>query len=112
LNLTTLYLAENEPDRAVTTGEQAVKTNSSSASAFFSLGIALYRAAQLDRAETAFKRALDLAPKMGNIRLMLANVYLKLRRYDKTLDQLNSYIAENPKGQQTQAAVHMRDQLL
>src|SRR5262245_12041053 len=112
LNLTSLYLQENEPERAVTTGEQAVKVNSRSAPAFFSLGIALYKVAQLDRAESALKRALDLAPKMGTVRLMLANVYLKLRRYDNTLEQLNAYIAENPKGQQIRDAVEMRDRLL
>jgi tetratricopeptide (TPR) repeat protein len=111
LNLTTLYLDENEPDRAVTTGEQAVKANSSSAPAFFSLGIALYKAAQLDRAEVALKRALDLAPKMSNIRLVLANVYLKLRRYDRTLDELDTYIAENPKGEQVKEAQQMRERL-
>jgi tetratricopeptide (TPR) repeat protein len=111
LNLTTLYLSENEPDRAVRTGEQAVKANSNSASAFFSLGVALYKAAQLDRAETALKRALDLAPKMGNIRLMLANVYLKLQRYDRTINELDSYIAENPKGEQLKEAQQMREQL-
>ena len=112
LSLTALYLDKNDPDRAVTTGEQAVKANSKSASAFFSLGIALYKASQLDRAETALKRALDLAPKMAGIRLMLANVYLKLRQYDNTLDQLNRYIAENPKGDQIRDAMHMRDELL
>ncbi len=112
LNLTTLYLDQNDLDRAVTTGEQAVKANSTSASAFFSLGVALYKAAQLDRAETALKRALDLAPKIGNIRLMLANVYLELHRYDETVEELNRYIAENPKGQQLEAAREMRDRLL
>jgi tetratricopeptide (TPR) repeat protein len=70
-----------------------------------------YKAAQLDRAETALKRALDLAPKMGNVRLMLANVYLKLRRYDRTLDELDKYIAENPKGEQVKEAQQMREQL-
>src|SRR5439155_12757683 len=72
LNLTTLYLDENEPDRAVTAGKQAVKANSRSPNAFLSLGLALYKAAQLDDAEAALKRALDLAPKMAAVRLMLA----------------------------------------
>ena len=112
LSLTALYLDRNDPGRAVTAGEQAVKANSHSAFAFFSLGVALYKAAQLDRAETALRRALDLAPKMGGVRLMLANVYLKLRQYDNTLDQLNHYIAENPKGDQIQEAIHMRDEIL
>jgi Flp pilus assembly protein TadD len=111
LNLIALYLDENDTARAVSAGEQAVKANSHSASAFFSFGVALYRAAQLDRAEAALKRALDLAPKMGSIRLMLANVYLKLRRYDKTLEQLNTYIVENPRGDQLHDAMTMRDQL-
>ena len=112
LNLTTLYLEENEPERAVTTSEEAVKRNSRSAPAFFSLGIALYKAAMPDRAEAALKRALELAPKMAKIRLMLANVYLKLRRYDKTLEQIDSYIAENPHGDQIAAVQQMRGQLL
>jgi hypothetical protein len=49
---------------------------------------------------------------MAKVRLMLANVYLKLHDYDNTLQQLTSYIAENPQGEQFQAAVALRDQLL
>jgi hypothetical protein len=49
---------------------------------------------------------------MANVRLMLANVYLKLHRYDKSLEQVTAYIAENPKGQQLPAASQLRDQLL
>ena len=112
LNLTTLYLDENKPERAVSSGEEAVKTNSRSAPAFLNLGMALYKAAMLDRAEAALKKALELAPKMAAVRLMLANVYLKLHRYDNVLDQLNSYAAENPHGDQLQAVNQMRDQLL
>jgi len=112
LNLTTVYLDENKPDRAVDTGEQAVKANSKSAPAFFGLGMALYKAALLDRAERALTQALELAPKMPDARLLLANVYLKLHRYDNTLEQLNLYIAENPNGQQVRAVRDMREQLL
>ena len=112
LNLTTLYLDENKPERAVSTGEEAVKANSRSAPAFLNLGIALYKAAMPDRAEVALKRALELAPKMASVRLMLANVYLKLHRYDNVLEQLDTYIAENPRGEQLQAVTQMRDQLM
>jgi Tfp pilus assembly protein PilF len=112
LNLTTLYIDENKPERAVNTSEEAVKTNSRSAPAFLNLGIALYKAAMLDKAEVALKRALELAPKMASVRLMLANVYLKLHNYDSVMEQLNTYIAENPHGEQLQAATQMRDQLV
>ena len=96
LNLTALYLDENKPERAVSASEEAVQANSRSAPAFLNLGIALYKAAMLDKAEAALKRALELAPKMSTVRLMLANVYLKLQQYDSVVDQLNGYIAENP----------------
>jgi tetratricopeptide (TPR) repeat protein len=112
LNLTSLYLAENKPDRAVKTGEEAVKANSHSAPAFFNLGVALYKAAMPDKAEVALKRALELAPRMANVRLMLANVYLKLHRYDKTMEQLDNYIAENPHGDHLTEVQQMRDQLM
>ncbi len=112
LNLTALYLDQNEPERAVSTSEEAVKANSRSAPAFLNLGIALYKAAMPDRAEVALKRALELAPKMASVRLMLANVYLKLHRYDSVLEQLDTYIAENPHGEQVQAVTQMRDQLV
>jgi Tfp pilus assembly protein PilF len=112
LNLTSLYLDENKPDRAVKTGEEAVKANSRSAPAFFNLGVALYKAAMMDRAEVALKRALELAPRMPNVRLMLANVYLKLHRYDKTMEQLDNYVVENPRGEHLAEVEHMRDQLV
>jgi len=111
LNLIVLYLDENDPARAVTTGELAVKVNRRSAMAFFTFGVALYRTSQLDRAEAALKRALDLAPRMPNIRLMLANVYAKLLRYDNSIEQLNAYITENPRGEQLNEAMTMRDKL-
>jgi tetratricopeptide (TPR) repeat protein len=112
INLTGLYIDKNEPGRAVETGEQAVKANSHSAPAFFSLGIALYKFAQLDRAEAALMKALELAPKMFQARLMLANVYLKEQRYDNLMDQLDRYLAENPNGEQRQAVEEMRRTLL
>ena len=112
LNLTSLYIDENKTERAVDASEEAVKANSRSAPAFLNLGIALYKAAMLDKAEVALKRALELAPKMAAVRLMLANVYIKLHQYDNVMEQLNTYIAENPHGEQLQAVMRMRDQLL
>jgi tetratricopeptide (TPR) repeat protein len=112
INLTGLYIDENEPERAVDAGEKAVKTNGKSASAFLNLGLALYKAAMLDRAEAALKRALALAPKMFQVRLLLANVYLKQQRYDNLLEQLNDYLQENPKGEQRREVEDMRDRLL
>jgi tetratricopeptide (TPR) repeat protein len=111
INLTSLYIDRNEPELAVATGEKAIELNSRSGPAFFSLGIALYRISKLDRAEAALKKALELTPKMGYIRLMLANVYLKMRNYNGLSDQLDRYLAENPEGEQRAQVEQMRQQL-
>jgi tetratricopeptide (TPR) repeat protein len=112
LNLINLYLEQNDPKAAVRIGEEAVRANAQSGPASFGLGIALYRAGEMERSEAALKRALDLAPRLGKIRLMLANVYVRMQRYDDTLLQLDTYIAENPKGDQLEEARSMRDRLV
>jgi tetratricopeptide (TPR) repeat protein len=112
VNLTALYIEQEKPDKAVETGEQAVKTNGRSPSAFFNLGLALYKLSQLDRAESVLKKALQLAPKMFQVRLMLANVYAKLRRYDRVLEQLDTYLAENPKGEERENVEEVRQKVL
>jgi len=110
--MTSLYIEENQPEKAVPVAEQAVKANEKSASAFFNLGLALYKISMLDRAEDALKRALQLAPKMFQVRLVLANVYAKLFRFDNVIEQLDSYLAENPNGQHRKEVEEMRQKLL
>src|SRR5262245_14598146 len=64
INLSGLYLDRNEPERAAEVSQEAVLNNSRSAPALFNLGMALYKLSRLDKAEDAFKRCLDVAPKM------------------------------------------------
>jgi tetratricopeptide (TPR) repeat protein len=112
INLTGVYIDANKNEAAVSTGEEAVKTNQRSAPAFFNLGMALYRISQLDRAEAALKKALQLAPKMFQIRLMLANVYMKLQNFDRLMEQLDGYLAENPEGEERRAVEELRQKVL
>jgi Tfp pilus assembly protein PilF len=112
LNLGSLYLEEGRPEHAIEVSEEAVEVNSRSAPAFFNLGLALYKASRLDRAEAALKKALLLAPKMFQVRLVLANVYMKLRNYDRLMEQLDTYLEENPDGDQRAAAEELRESLL
>jgi tetratricopeptide (TPR) repeat protein len=112
INLGGLYLQENRPVMAEQTSEKAVAANSRSAPALFNLGVSLYRLAKLDQAEKALLKALAIAPKMFQIRLALANVYLKLSRYDNLMEQLNTYLAENPDGAARDQVEHLRERLL
>ncbi len=110
--LSGLYADTNRPERAVAIAEEAIRRNPRSGAAFLYLGIALYKLSLLDRAEAALKKAFGLGPKMGQARLMLANVYLRQSRYGDTLDQLDRYLAENPGGVDRPAAEETRRKLL
>ena len=112
VNLSSLYLQEDKPERAAEVSQEAVFENSRSAPALFNLGLAMYKLSRLDKAEEVLKCALDVAPKMSQIHLALANVYLKLKRYDNLLDQLNTYLEQNPKGAERPQVERLRDQVL
>jgi len=112
VNLSSLYIEDNRLEQAVEVSEAAVKRNGKSASAFFNLGLALYKISMLDRAEDALKSAFSLAPKMFQVRLLLANVYMKLQRYDSLMEQLDGYLAENPEGEQRSAVEEIRDEVI
>jgi tetratricopeptide (TPR) repeat protein len=111
IQLSGLYVDRNQPELAVKVGEEAVKKDSRSAAAFFNLGLAFYRLAQLDSAENVLKKALALAPSAGQIRVLLANVYLKRRDWTNLRAQLDSYLVENPNGSERAAVEKMREQL-
>jgi Tfp pilus assembly protein PilF len=112
IQLSSLYIDRGEPELAVRAGEEAVRKDSRSASAFFNLGLALYRISRLDRAEDVLKQALALAPSAGQVRLLLANVYLKRHDYDNVRVQLDAYLAQNPQGDLRAAAEKMRDEIM
>jgi Tfp pilus assembly protein PilF len=111
IQLTSLYIDRGQAELAVQTGEEAVRKDSRSASAFYGLGLALYRISRLDSAEDVLKNALTLAPAAAQVRLLLANVYLKQKDWKDLRVQLDSYLAENPNGPERAAVEKMRSQL-
>jgi Flp pilus assembly protein TadD len=112
INLSSLYIEENEPERAVEFSQEAVKANSKSAPALFSLGLALYKLSRLDKAEAALMSALEIAPKMFQVHLALANVYLRLKRYDRMVDQLDTYLRENPRAANREEIEKLREKVV
>jgi Flp pilus assembly protein TadD len=112
VNLSSLYIDDNRFDQAVEVSEEAVKRDGNSAPAFFNLGLALYKISRLDRAEEALKKAISIAPKMFQVRLLLANVYMKLERYDSLMEQLDGYLAENPDGEQRSEVEEIRNRIV
>ena len=107
VNLGSLYIEESNfqteeekgkfLDHALDALEEAVKLNPRSAVAFLLLGQANYRSDFLEEAEAAFKKAYNLDAHLSAAQLMLANVYMKLQRWQDVIDVLDTYLKENPK---------------
>ena len=83
-------------DDALDALEEAVKIDLRSAMAYYYLGAANYKSEFYEEAEAAFNRASQLDPSLTAIRLMLANVYVKQRRWRKVVEELDAYLQQNP----------------
>jgi tetratricopeptide (TPR) repeat protein len=99
-------------DQALDALEEAVKLNPRSAIGFFLLGQANYRSDFLEEAESAFKKTLDLDPRIAASRLMLANVYVKLHKWDEVIENLDAYLKENPKATDRANVEEMRARIV
>jgi tetratricopeptide (TPR) repeat protein len=84
-------------DEALDALEEAAKLNPRSATAYFLLGQANYRSSFFEEAEAAFKKVQVIDPNLTSARLMLANVYMKQRRWNDVLETLDAYLKDNPK---------------
>jgi tetratricopeptide (TPR) repeat protein len=124
VNLGSLYIEESNLqktdkqaagkllDQALDALEEAVKLNPRSAVGYFLLGQANYRSDFLEEAEAAFKKAHYLDPHLITVRLMLANVYVKLERWNDVLENLDAYLKENPKASDRAAVEEMRARIV
>ena len=66
--------------------------------AAFRFGSASYKAGRLDEAEKVLVRALKSVPAAPHLRLVLANVFVKQRKYDQALLQIDLALKQNPAG--------------
>jgi tetratricopeptide (TPR) repeat protein len=95
-------------DQAMDALEEAVKLNPRSAVGYFLLGEANYRSDFLEEAEAAFKKAHDLDPHLSATQLMLANIYVKLQKWEEVVQNLDEYLKENPKAADRASVEDMR----
>jgi len=123
VNLGNLYIEESKEnrdkeaqgkllDQALDSLEEAVKLNPRSAVGYFLLGQANYQSSFFEEAENAFKKTLDLDPRISSARLMLANVDVKLERWDDVLTNIDAYLKENPKASDRASVEQMRARIV
>jgi tetratricopeptide (TPR) repeat protein len=108
VNLGSLYIeeADLEKDNAQSSGrmldqamdnlEAAVKLNPRSSSGYYLLGLANYKSSFFEEAESAFKKAHDLNPKLTRINLLLANIHWQQGKWSDVIENIDAYLKENP----------------
>ena len=95
-------------DAAMDLLDEAIRMRPLSVMAHYYLGAANYKSGFYKEAEASLNRAHELDPRMGMIRLMLANVFMKQSKWEDVLEQLNAYLKENPKASDRAAIDQMR----
>jgi tetratricopeptide (TPR) repeat protein len=98
-------------DKALDVLEEAVKLNPRSSVGYFYLGQANYRSDFMEEAEIAFKKAHQLDPHLNMAQLMLANVYVRLQKWQDVLDVLDAYLKDNPKATDRANVEQMRERV-
>jgi Tfp pilus assembly protein PilF len=102
-------------DDALDTLEESLKVKRSPMGYYF-LGAAYYKSNFHEEAEANLKLALEMDSRLAAGHLMLANVYMKQRKWPSALEQLDAYLDENPNApgrtqiQETRAKVAARIQ--
>ena len=76
----------------------AVDLNPKAAFAYYLLGVTYYECSLYEDAEDNLRRAMEVEPRISFARLALANVYVKIQDWPSALSELDSYLAENPNG--------------
>jgi tetratricopeptide (TPR) repeat protein len=111
LHLSDVYLLRNEWGAAARISVDAIRRDPQSAAGFFNLGLALYCGSMFALAKDSLEKALSADPKMDQARLLLINVYLRLREGNRALDQINLYLERSPDRSQRATLSSIRAQL-
>lgn len=99
IHLGGVYILRNEWGPATEASVEAIRRDPQEPRGYFHLGLALYCTSMLDLAESALRSTLNLDPKMEEVRLLLANIYLQSERWNDALQQLDRYLQSSPKGE-------------
>jgi len=87
---------------------RAIEISPGMAFARYLLGVAYYKLGRYSDAETSLMRALQMEPKIADTRLALANVYIRVQDWANALDQLDTYLKDNPRAPNRERVVETR----
>jgi tetratricopeptide (TPR) repeat protein len=124
VNLAILFITESDSrrsegrdvygkllDDAMDSLDEAIKIRPASATAHFYLGTAYYKSDFYNEAEQSLKKACELDPKLAVGRLMLVNVYLKQKRWNNLVEQIDIFVKDNPNAKERKAMEELRQKI-
>jgi len=98
-------------DDAMDLLDEAIKMKPNSAAAHYYLGSAYYKSDFFVEAESSLKRAVELNSSSVNARPMLINVYIKQKRWNEVLGQIDAFLKENPKSEERKTMEELREKV-
>lgn len=90
---------------------QAIETSPDAAFGHYLLGVTYQKSASNREAETSFRRALELEPRLGDAHLGLVNVYIRTKNWPAVLAELDVYLKKNPKAAGREQLLDKRAQI-
>jgi tetratricopeptide (TPR) repeat protein len=99
-NLGMLYFNEHDFPNAVNTLERGLKLHQNMPTASAMLGMSYYQLGMNEKAEPLIRAAVTANPKDDRAEMALAQVQIKLRKYQEATQALNHYLSRNPKDQE------------
>jgi tetratricopeptide (TPR) repeat protein/opacity protein-like surface antigen len=100
-----IAVVQNEPDRALTVGRQAVEADPKSASALIALSYAQQSNFDLEGARNSLKQAVQVSPENALAWARLAELHMSFAELDEALEAANKAVALNPNLSRTQTVL-------
>jgi thioredoxin-like negative regulator of GroEL len=107
-----LYIERKDAASAASILERASGADPKSPAAHYYYALALYQDGQYLESQTTLQRFLDRYAPPGIFRLLLAHVFIKQQRLEDALQQIDTYLEQNPDEANRSTALETRRQLM
>jgi tetratricopeptide (TPR) repeat protein len=98
MNLADLYASQERFVEALNVLRQSVAKHPSEGDLYFALALIHFDQGRMQEAEAAGLQAHEKIHRMADVHLVLAKVYLSMKKYPALISQLRLYLDENPRG--------------
>jgi Tfp pilus assembly protein PilF len=107
-----MQLKNNRFEEALQTFTSATARDPKAVAAAYGLGVSFYKLNRFDEAAHVLLHAQELESTNAAVRLMLINVFLKTKDWERVMIQADAYLKENPDGEQQDEVERIRQNVM